>query len=539
MKNKLLIIGLVLSGIFFGCQSEYEAPNSFSDIGFYNSAGTLKTLSVSLNKYMTFTDLSQGQIDHTWMIDKNINFLQGPIKTKDTTFTVINKGDTLTKEKTIILQFAEAGMKKVRLYNVFKDSVTFRGNTGGINYFMGSKKIDENRWVIDTTFMVKVYDTISGKLQVLQNNVPIPLNNKDTVYVEAGDLLHFSDQTTIGEPTGRTWSIKKVLAAGVASSPSDVVASSTSAEADIVFKKIGVFKASIAIVRTGQNIPAASRTYLITRPIKVTPSTKPFVVSGILKEQANETIQVPFAGEFASFTDPKADFTVKVNGITFPIASIILNSTDQTILDVKLVNKIYRPDVITISYSGTSLKSTDNRVLQPFTDKSVVMHDVNLVGDSSVSGFENGGILWKPSGTSDGTVVVSTEQFASGAASLKLSLVPGKAKAEAIVTLPAGITIDASKIYTIRYKVYIVPGATGVEAPTQTGWTFSSNYSPQFFNTIRPPVESGKWLTFEKDYTGTTLITQMYFRVISNSPKTTTATIYVDDFYVVEKEVRP
>ncbi|MGM8362002.1 hypothetical protein ACSV4D_08820 [Flavobacterium sp. ARAG 55.4] len=538
MKNKLIVIGLVLSSIF-GCQTDYEAPNELSDVGFYNSFGTIKTLNVALNKYASFTDLSQGTIEHSWHIEKDVNFLQGPIKAKDTIYTVINEGDTLTKEKTIILQFNKAGMSKVRLYNVFKDSVTFRGNTGGKNYFMGSKKIAENRWVIDTTFMVKVFDTITPKFEVKQNNIVLDLKIKDTIYVEAGDVLHFSDLTTQGEPTGRTWTIRKALEVGVASSPTDVVASSGSAEADIIFKKLGVFKASLNVTRSAQNVPGASKTVVINRPIKVIPSSKPFVQSGTIKEQANETIQVPFAGEFASFTDAKANFSVKVNGTTFAIASVTLNSTDQTILDLKLTEKIYRPDVITVSYNGTTLKSTDDRILQPFTDKPVVMHDVNLLGDSSISGFENGGALWTKTASSDGTVIVSTDRFATGAASLKLSLSTGQAKAETTVKLPAAVTIDAAKVYTIRYKVFIENGATGVEAPTQTGWTFASNYSPQYFNTVRPPVESGKWLTFEKDYTGTTLITQMWFRIISNSTKTTNVTIYVDDFYMVEKEVRP
>lgn len=537
MKNKLIVIGLVLSSIF-GCQTDYEAPNELSDVGFYNSFGTIKTLNVALNKYASFTDLSQGTIEHSWHIEKDVNFLQGPIKAKDTIYTVINEGDTLTKEKTIILQFNKAGMSKVRLYNVFKDSVTFRGNTGGKNYFMGSKKIAENRWVIDTTFMVKVFDTITPKFEVKQNNIVLDLKIKDTIYVEAGDVLHFSDLTTQGEPTGRTWTIRKALAVGVASSPTDVVASSGSAEADIVFKKLGVFKASLNVTRSAQNVPGASKTVVINRPIKVIPSSKPFVQSGTIKEQANETIQIPFAGEFASFSDAKANFSVKVNGTTFAIASVTLNSADQTILDLKLTEKIYRPDVITVSYNGTTLKSTDDRVLQPFSDIKVAMHDVNLLGTPALSGFEDGGGAWKKYSSSDAPAIFTSENKFSGNYSAKLALKPGEQESS-IATLPAGGTNFPSIVnqtganYVVSWKMFITPESDIVGK--SMGLFYIPAWAQLWVNLADKP--KGEWITVTGEIPKGT-ITGLYLRLL-DANKTSNMTIYFDDFKMVEKEVRP
>ncbi|AWG22233.1 hypothetical protein FFWV33_12255 [Flavobacterium faecale] len=538
MKNKLLIIGLVLSGIFVGCQTEYEAPNSLSDIGFYNSAGTVKTLNVALNKYMSFTDLSQGAIDHKWTIEQGVNFLQGPIKTKDTIFKVIKKGDTITKDLTVILQFTKPGISKVRLYNVFKDSVTFRGNTNNINYLKGSVKIAPNRWVIDTTFMVKVYDTLAPKFVIKQNDVALDLSSKDTVYVEAGDKLHFSDLTTQGEPTARTWSIRKVLAAGVAASPSDVVGSAGTAEADIIFKKLGIFRASLSVTRSGLNIPSAFKTVIINRPIKVVPSSKPFVLSGTIREQQNETIQIPFAGEFAAFTDVKSKFTVKVNGITFSIASVTMNALDQTILDLKLTDKIYRPDVITISYNGTVLKSTDNRVLQSFTDVPVAMHDVNLLGTAALAGFEDGGGVWKKYFSSDAPGLINSEKPFAGNFSAKLSLVTGQ-KESSISTLPAGgtnfpsIVNQTGKVYVVTWKMFITPESNTVGKAM--GLFYIPAYSQVFVNLADKP--KGEWFTVTGEIPVGTL-TGLYLRLIDGT-KLTNVTLYIDDLKIVEKEVRP
>ncbi|MCW2121030.1 hypothetical protein [Flavobacterium sp. 7A] len=537
MKKKLLIIGIVLSGIFFGCQTEYEAPNSLSDIGFYNSSGTIAPLNVALNKYMSFTDLSQGAIDHKWTIEQGVNFLQGPIKTKDSIFKVIKKGDTITKDLTVILQFTKPGISKVRLYNVFKDSVTFRGNTNNINYFKGSVKIAENRWVIDTTFMVKVYDTLVPKFVIKQNDVALDLSIKDTVYVEAGDKLHFSDLTTQGEPTARTWSIRKVLAAGVAASPSDVVGSSGTAEADIIFKKLGVFKATLNVTRSGLNIPGAGKTVVINRPIKVIASSKPFVLSGTIKEQKDETIQIPFAGEFAAFTDVESKFTVKVNGIVFSIASVTMNALDQTILDLKLTDKIYRPDVITVSYNGTILKSTDERILVPFTDVAVAMDDVNLLSPF-LSSFEDGGGFWTKYYSSDGTAAVTSEKAFSGTYSAKLSLKPGFTESS-IATLPPGganfpdIVNQTGKPYVVTWKMFITPESNTV------GKSISLFYIPAWaslwVNLADKP--KGEWITITGELPAVT-IRGLYLRLI-DATKTTDVTVYVDDFKMVEKEVRP
>ncbi|GIZ09611.1 hypothetical protein [Flavobacterium sp. UMI-01] len=536
MKNLIKIFCLLTVGLFAGCSSDtYEAPDTISDVGWYTSAFNSTTMVVGRFKYMSFSDLSQGETSHKWTIEEGNFFLKGPIPLKETSYNkyITNPGTTETTDKTIHVLFANPGEQKVRLYNTFKDSVAYRyvvntysgGVTIPVKKTFSSKRVG-NEWVIDTTFNVKVYDTIVPLMQIKQNGVVVSHENPtDVITVEAGDKLEFTDLTTQGEPTARSWKIGTATGSSVVST--------------ITFNKLGDFKGTFTVNRSGNNIPADSDTYQIPATFRVIQSTKPFELTGTIAEQENETIRIPFNGEFEPFiTDPKSHFTVKVNGIVFPIKSVSLASTG-TSLDLVLVDKIYRPDVITVSYDGTStLKSVDERVPGAFTDKTVKMHDVNLIGDE-FGGFESGTATFTPTGTSDGSFSFTTEKAASGTTSLKLVLTPGKAKAEISAPINPGVVLKPGKTYIFRYKSYIVSGATGVEAPAQTGIAFNS-YTNQFFSTVRAPRPTDVWETQQKDATFTDVsLSTLFIRILANTPRTTNVTVYIDDIYIVEKEVRP
>lgn len=536
MKNLIKIVCLLTVGFFASCSDNtYEAPDSVSDVAWYTSAINSPTFAVGRFKYLSFSDLSQGETSHKWTIDEGNFFLKGPIALKETEFDkfITNPGSVETADKTIHVLFANPGTQKVRLFNTFKDSVAFRytanvtvgGVTTAVKKAYSAKKVG-NEWVIDTTFNVKVYDTIVPLMQIKQNGIVVSHQNPtDVITIEAGDKLEFSDLTTQGEPTGRNWKI------GTSTGSAQV--------STIIFNKLGDFKGTFTVNRTGNEIPPDNDTYKIPATFRVIQSTKPFVLTGTIAEQENETIRIPFNGEFEPFiADPKSHFTVKVNGIVFPIKSIKLN-TSGTMLDLVLVDKIYRPDVITISYDGAAaIKSVDNRNPVAFTDKIVAMHDVNLLNDA-FAGFESGTNVFTPTASSNASFSFTTEQVASGATSLKLSLATGQSTAEITATIAPGIVIDKSKTYIFRYKSYIVSGGTGLEAPTQTGIAFNS-YTNQFFSTLRAPHPTDVWETQQKDVVFSDVaLTKLFIRLIGNKTLTTNATIYIDDIYLVEKEVRP
>lgn len=380
MKNKF-IIAFAFLAVLIGCQDdEYDAPNSFSDFGFYTGLGQQSdTLELNISDYLSFADLSQGYIEHNWSINKGNNFLEGPISSKDSIFDkfIIYDGDTITEDKTVHVLFNNPGYQKVRLRNVFKDSVAFRGNKFdsnlGVRVDYTKPAVKEGDfWVLDTTIVVKVYDKIVPEIEVKQFGATVNHTTTDTIYVEAGDKLQFIDKTTIGEPNGRFWSIRKTLAPGAVAQASDVVASSSQQTADIIFKKLGNFTASITANRTGQTTPGASTKYVLTSPIKVIPSSQPFVLTGTISEQEDETIRIPFNGEFIDFVDKISFFEVKVNDVLFPIASVSVDPTDATFLNIKLVDPIYQNDVIKVTLlPGSGITSTDTRIPVTFTDAVV------------------------------------------------------------------------------------------------------------------------------------------------------------------------
>lgn len=538
MKNKIWLMALIFAGIFSGCQKDaYEAPNSLTDVGFYNSAGTKRILRSNISDYLSFTNLSQGYKQHSWTIDDGNAYLKGPITRVDSVFDkFIHSTDTISQEKTIHVLFRKPGMNKVRLYNVFDDSVTFRGHNGTSNYLMPSVKVG-NKWVIDTTFMVKVYDSIVPQIEVRQNNIVLNHESTDTVYVEAGDFLKLSDLTTQGEPTGRNWIVKNAPVPGVPTSNA-IIASSSLPEADILFKRLGKFIITVNLFRTGQDIPGAFKSYTLKMPVKVIPSSKPFSVSGAIREQSDETITIPFNGEFAPFIDQKSFFTVKVNGNVFPIASIGINPSDATLLDLKLVNKIYRPDVIKVSYSGTgTLKSTDQRSPLAFTDLPVVMNAVNLI-PSEIAGLETGSNIWQPYWSNKGTVTpYSTEQAASGTRSLKMSIKPGQANVESTALFSNPVAFDGSKTYILSFKIYVDPSST-VTTSTATQLFLIQNWSFNFYQDLSS-LPKGQWVTVSTDYKTSIPLSRFYLRILENAAKNQDLTVYIDDFSILEKEVRP
>ena len=518
MKNKILAIALIVSAIFISCNNDYDAPNSNSDLGWYTSALRETEWKVGINKYMSFSDLSQGTIDHKWTISEGNYFLKGPIERLDSVFDqfIVNRGATETTDKTIHVLFKKSGQQDIRLYNTFKDSVAFRGNDTIPAVKMGDK------WVMDTTFVVDVYDTIVPAIEIRRGEDILPHENPlDTIYIEAGNSLEFTDVTVIGRPDTWKWS----------------VGGSTSTEqvATLVFKKLGNWKGSVQLSRTAENTPGDWENYQIPVNFKVIPSSQPFQLFGDVAELENETIQLPFNGEFTSFENKEAFFKVNVNGMDFSITSVEINENDSTILDIVLDDPIYRPDVITVSLlDGSGITSTDNRPVVSFNNEAVVMHDVNLWNPTE-SSFEDGPSgVWQQDQGPNGSVEYSTEQAYDGSYSLKIS-----STTDAFVRATGAMSLgnfEAGVEYKFTWKVYIDPITT---APSMGPWFYWQQNADtplgdqQFWNGLNgKPRET--WITQERIFT-VPANSEGYMTVRINN----TATIYIDAFHVVKHEERP
>jgi len=510
MKSYIIILAIFLIAVFTGCEKEWIKPNNLVDVSFYTSQfRNTGKFNVGINDFMSFSDLSQGELTHKWMITEGSIFLEGSITRNDSVFDKFKIAGLETDKKTINVLFTRGGLQPVRLYDTFPDSVAYRGLTT-----FPAKKIG-NVWVIDTTFMVDVYDTIVPVYNITQNGILIP-PTKDTIYVEAGSSLTFTDMTIIGRPNTRQWNV-----AGISGKDSASV---------LMFKKLGTFTGYFLISRTGQNIPGNYKSVKISSVIKVIPSSKPFIQYGVIQEQAtSETIQIPFNGEFKPFLNQETFFTVKVNGINFAVNKVALNANDATVLDMTLAAKIYRPDVIAISYAGGLLQSTDNRNLVPFTDVPVKMHNVNLI-NTSVNSFEDGG-TWIPVWNNAGTFSFVKGIGDNATTCMKMVRVGMNncltESSKSKFNLPKGE-------YIFSYRLYIESAPAGASISPyvlNASWGFAQ----QFWESLNG-YETGKWITVSKNLTVGSNTSDLYIQLGLNNDN---MVLYFDDFWLVTKEIRP
>ena len=303
--------------------------------------------------------------------------------------------------------FKKAGLRTINLYNEFNDSVAFRGAD---DFVFPAKKMG-NKWVIDTTFVVDVYDSIKPNILIRQNNVEVShTSSTDVITVEAGSTLEFVDITAQGRPNTRSWRIG-----------GDVV--STDSLAVIQFNKLGNFKGNFRASRTGLDIPNASGFYNIAATFEVIPSSLPFEVSGDVIELEDQTIIVPFNGEFSPFSNQEQFFTVNVAGVgDMNIESITINPNNATQLAIKLTDPIYKNDVITVSYDGNgTLESTDTRTPLAFTDLPVSMFQhiakhYDFEGSSALNWVSALG--WQNNDTN--SLAVITDELTPGNKALKI-----------------------------------------------------------------------------------------------------------------------
>ncbi len=502
---KILSGGLIV--LLSSCEKEYTEPNSFSDAAWYSSQFQAEHYSIGINDFISFSDVSINPVSHKWVIDEGCFYLSSDLTSSDDLEyeSYIKSNDSISNEKTVHVLFSNSGMKKVRLFNEFTDSVAFA-------------KLLDDKFLLDTVFWVDVYDTIQAEVAVFKEGVEIPLS-EDTIFVEAGGSLEFVDRTTIGRPTNRNWT---VVHGATELTSSDSIAS-------ITFNRMGVYTAYFSSSRVGEYLPGDWDELTIPNPIKVVQSSKPFELTGDVQELENETIQMSFKGEFAPFLGKEDFFTVLVNGNEFAIESVTINAQDKSILDLKLKDPIYRSDLITVSFAstGSNIASVDNRPAISFSDQKVVMYDINLLSEA-IYGFEDGGAGWTYL-EGDADYEFTTERAASGDYSLKISRSANQGNVK-LASTGETFNLESGKTYVFRYKIWVDPVTTGhaINLWLLPGWE-------QLLLWLDDSFPKGEWVNVEFDYKVNTDKIDQSFMIHPYEQ----GIYYFDDFYVNEKEVRP
>ncbi|GAB1855496.1 hypothetical protein MHTCC0001_03300 [Flavobacteriaceae bacterium MHTCC 0001] len=523
IKYNLLFI-LVIAAIFTACTNnndEYEAPNSFSDVGWYVAypeANLPETLLTNKDDYITFSDLSQNATAHNWIIEQGNFYLETPIQRNDSISSDKVIGSGTSTAKTVAVWFRNSGLNEVTLRNTFSEKVTLRGPDG---LRVEADSIGPDEWLYEKTFVVDVYDTIVPIIRVQQKGVVLDHTSNDTIYVEAGDSLEFFNETTQGRPNDWTWN----------------VAGSTSLEENpsIVLKKLGVFtNNNVLMRRTGNGIPTDSDRYQIPAPIRVIPSSQPFQLLGAITELENQLIQIPFNGEFAPFVNQEQYFTVTLNGVESTNFTISINDTDATILDLMFNEPIYRDDDIVISYDGSgTLESTDTRSPEPFSETvSMFQHEVVVYDFEDVSTHPN----WIAHNSNIATTIVeiSTDVAASGNYSMKIDASAGSGFWSAFQNFVEQYSLTAGTTYQLEYKIYKLPGAAiNMNGPWITrdggGTVF------QFWNNVVRNAADETWTTVSPGGRHTATGGDDYEFYLRHNGQ---GVLYIDDIRILEVDQR-
>lgn len=517
MKNIFKIIIVLVTFAFIACEKEYVVPSEFSDVGWYTSLfrDNPDTWNVGVDNFISFTDASVNELEHVWEIPEGAFFLKGPISRSDTVFTdkIIHKGEQTTTDKTIHVLFTRGGGKHtVKLTNLFSDSVAFRG----LDTIPATRQPD-GTWLYEAEFEIDVYDTIQAQAVIRQDGVII--DHEDTVYVENGNSIDFIDMTTVGRPDTRSFRVGNTTG-------SDSVST-------LILKNLGVFEAVFQASRSGENVPSDYDQYKFPNPIKVTPSSLPFELAGEIMEIEDQIIRVPFSGEFNPITVNASQigfFTVDIDGTEFAISTLGLKSDDASVLEIKLVEQIYKSDNITITLAdGSAMEAADTRSPIPFADEPVSMfqHDIAPV---DIYGFETGHEAFVDNWENIGTNTITDEKAASGTYSMKMEAVAGNWTAWE----SSGGSDIAKFDFTaaggeieFKYKLWIDP------ATTQTFYApwFLPSWK-QFWSSM--PAERGEWVEVVKTWTpGDTPGSFIYWRVNQ------AGILYIDDIRVQLADKRP
>jgi hypothetical protein len=400
--KKIIIPFILMLAFLVSCENnEYETPfGDFSSFKWYTSTDTQDAnYVIALEKFIAFRDVSQNTVSHTWSIPTGTSLLNSKFTDKDSIYTsfISENGALNTEEKLINVLFREPGIKEIKLQNVFKDSVTNAVLVGG-------------KWKVDQIFTIEVFDNIKPAFKVMNGNIEV-LNitandmvnaansaSWQKVSIEAGSQLTYIDVTTVGKSDSRTWSFN-----------GGNIDMSGSESAKVLYNSLGNYTAGSILSK--RDIPKGQVTKLIPLNIEVIPSTKPFVITNVLKENASEIISFNVSGEIANIANEEANFTVTVmNSVSgfnqdIPVESVSINNSDATQIDLVLSAPIFNSDDIMISYNAGNIVSVDSRVLESFGTKPVEMFFEGVLNPETL-GYE---IPW--SGVGNQFKLANTEGY--------------------------------------------------------------------------------------------------------------------------------
>jgi hypothetical protein len=566
MKNiKVLMFFLSLLVVLVSCDEEeyadYTAPDELSDVTWLISLERFAEdpFSINADTHLSFLDLSQGAVSHEWIIEEGNNFLNEGFKKSDSLVLFINEeaGLTTTEGKAHVL-FRNSGFNKVRYLNKFSEPVSYKSSVGTFEAVQ-----EGNLWVIDTTFTFDVYAHLKPAFTVLKDGVVVLMVTEEdmpsladsstwpTIEIEAATGLQFIDNTTVGRPNSRTWF-----------APDGVPKQTGGLEPIIKFFKLGTFNAGTIRSARINELPKSTTDKLIPLKVKVLKSSQPFVFDGALKEDENEVISFRVNGEVESFSGEESNFTVHVTNTSgfdsdIAVQTAKVKESDATFIELILSAPIFNSDIVTVSYSGGSIVSADERDFLAFPAEVVQMHfGGNVLANDNHRNFENGNGAANNAFavgyfTGNGNILGGGKfvyervesKFYEGIASMKYETPASDPIPN--VNLWSFALGDVQPIlagtYLMSYQIFIEPGTTLKSFRTEFN---KPSFSRQLWDIEN--VARGEWVRITNAATVDSDLGQVdnlrfTFRphAAENPGVTGPQLLYIDDLQFIEVEVRP
>lgn len=573
MKS-LKYIAILLCSVLFvtvSCNENdedlFSDPNAFSDVSWYASLRHSDVFELKVNNVLSILDLSNGTTSHTWTIEDGSFFIDGDFSTNEASYEpYIIDGAGLTSESDIIhVLFTKPGLQSIRLYNTFNEKVTFKGATKTLE----AQQAENGLWVIDTTFTVDVYDKIAPAFKVYHNDVEIlsiPADQTvrladsaswETITVQAGiDELKFVDETTVGRPTTREWVFDYFEG------------EFTQSEQSIIMEEEGTFLAgTLQAKRTGDN-PLLNETASKRIPLKFNVEIPPLIYKiGGISEDESEVISFATSDDVdaASLATAASDFTVHVSNshtgfdADVTVQEVRVQSGSANVIELVLSEPIYSSDMVTVAYSGTSVRATNNYVLYEFSAEEVTMFRLSENQlPSQFSDFEThasnnmqadgwwGQRNWDA--TNGYRYWERTEEYAtSGSAGLRFLHEDVTTMTNSITAFSVGgnVMYNEAGDYEISFDIF-VPATTDLTSGLSIGY----QYNPAGESFLLPvdvsSLEKGKWIkvskmvTFESAYISSdSRGRQIFFRMENPQATNTRVELFIDNLQVKPTELRP
>ncbi|KXX66657.1 hypothetical protein [Flammeovirga sp. SJP92] len=525
MKKINYIIGLLTLLSVFGCTKEWEAPGVEPNHQVIYTSEYQFGNRVQVGGSMTFTDASKGIVSRTWTLPEG-SHIEGSSETSST-------------NDLIHIQFNEAGLKEVNLSQSF-GGAAYDGNT-------------QRESQLDTAILINVVDSLSLQVKAHfyfpDGTTGEELDLTKTNEVQAGRMVKYT-LTAIGEPARIVYNFGGGDPSSVTYIESEIE-DGTAAETIVQYKQLGTFSTTVLGDRPR---PAGIDTLNFINTINVIPSSDPLLLTDVYVKDG--FIALDYSREIEPASVDPSTFSVHLTneGKGLDINPAVLTATvDPTAGNIVLIaldgENIYDDDVVTVTYQGGILQSTDFVAADEFIDELLVHRpNKNILEDSDYhySMETSTGLDWPNGGWGapfdhyDFTIS-DTESY-HGSKSGKLVLPPGKGSAFSNnKTFP----LEAGKSYEFGVWIKVESGASTIddaagEVPSILVYTApDTDWGAGRFN-ITTETPEGEWIYARMDYYTAKTSTDFTFTYRPfNSANTQDLVLYMDYVTVREVNLRP